>query len=206
MAIAFAATPALSQQVDEFGDPIQGKVVFDYSEYPVVDVGDWRTPQADIEWSIPVIVRDDFDGDYLAVFDKNYQRNIWDNSEIGVVSNWSRNNLRIYAYDSVKTCPQFWCGRRYEIRETDKVAIKIGKEVFRMEGEDGNYPISEELAYALKTAPPGEAKIKISFEGQGNAAKNAIGKYTVSSWKTVYQDAQPVTTEVIAEDSGADQK
>src|SRR5687768_5601156 len=32
---------------------------------------DWRSPKAEIPWSEPVIVRDQFDGEYLAVFDKS---------------------------------------------------------------------------------------------------------------------------------------
>jgi hypothetical protein len=110
------------------------------------------------------------------------------NRETGIVSNWSRNTLRIYAYDLIK-CSRLFCKDSVAIRETSKVVAKIGKQVFRMEGENGNYPISPELALALKNAPSGESKIKIQFEGSGADVVSDIGAGTVTSWKTVYQDA-----------------
>jgi len=185
-----AIAPVMAQEVDEFGDPVSSEVNLDFSKYRVVNAGDWRSADANVPWSTPVIVRDDFDGDYLAVFDKNYQSNFFSNSEHGIVSNWSRRELRVFAYDSVSICSGFFCNKKIEVRETQSIAIKAGDEVFRLEGKDGNYPISEELAAALRDAPPGETKIKVKLEGFGEAITSDIGKHTVSAWKTVYQDAQ----------------
>jgi hypothetical protein len=174
---------------DEFGDTVKGKTTVDFKNVPVIANADWRSEKAKIPWSVPVLVRDDFDGDYLAVFDRNYQGNSFlTNRETGIVSNWSRNTLRIYAYDLIK-CSKLFCKDIVAIRETSKVVAKVGKQVFRMEGENGNYPISPELAFALKNAPAGESKIKIQFEGSGADVVSDIGAGTVTSWKTVYQDA-----------------
>lgn len=195
--VAMAGAPVMAQEVDEFGDPISSEVNLDFTKYRVVNAGDWRSADANVPWSTPVIVRDDFDGDYLAVFDKNYQKNFFGESEHGIVSNWSRNQLRVFAYDSFKICSGFFCNRKVEMRETETVAIKAGDEIFRLEGKDGNYPISEELAAALRDAPPGETKIKVKLEGRGESITSDIGKNTVAAWETVYQDAE-VGTEVAA--------
>ncbi len=192
-AISLAAVmPAIAKDVDEFGDNLSGKTTINFSDYPVVNAGDWRSHKAKIEWSIPVVVRDDFDGDYLAVFDKNYQKNFLSGHENGIVSNWSRNYLRIYAYDTIKVCGTFVCKVREETRETSSVSVKVGAQVFKLEGKDGNFKISEEMAYALKNAPSGDTKIKVMFEGQGIEVVNDIGKHTVSAWQKVYQDARTV--------------
>lgn len=194
-----AIAPVMAQEVDEFGDPVSSEVNLDFTKYRVINAGDWRSADANVPWSTPVIVRDDFDGDYLAVFDKNYQKNFFNESEHGIVSNWSRNQLRVYAYDRFKICSGlFFCNRKTEMRETESIAIKAGDQVFRLEGEDGNYPISEELAAALRDAPPGETKIKVKLEGRGESITSDIGKNTVAAWETVYQDAK-VGTEVAAQ-------
>jgi hypothetical protein len=182
-------TALAEKTTDEFGDTVKGKTTVDFKNVPVIANADWRSEKAKIPWSVPVLVRDDFEGDYLAVFDRNYQGNSFlTNRETGIVSNWSRNTLRIYAYDMIK-CTRLFCKDIVAIRETSKVVAKIGKQVFRMDGENGNYPISPELALALKNAPSGESKIKIQFEGSGADVVSDIGAGTVTSWKTVYQDA-----------------
>ncbi|NJM46812.1 MAG: hypothetical protein HC860_12200 [Alkalinema sp. RU_4_3] len=49
--------------------------------------------------------------------------------------------------------------------------------------------IPNTLGIALKNAPAGESKIKVQFEGSGADVVSDIGAGTVTSWKTVYQDA-----------------
>lgn len=188
--LSLAASPSHSKpvvNVDEFGDVTNGISQLDYSNYPVVSGADWRTPKASVPWSVPVIVKDEFDGDYLAVFDRNYTRDFWTNLETGVFSSWSEGFIRIYAYEQIG-CRGFLCRARIEVQETNRIALKVGKEVFKIEGEDGNYPITPEIANALRNAPPGETRIKISYEGSGFAVVNDIGKGTVDAWRTVYQN------------------
>lgn len=177
------------ESTDEFGDTYTPEASFEIGEFPVVGVGDWRNRRADIPWSVPVVVRDDFDGDYLAVFDKNYDRNFWNESEVGIRSNWSRQFIRIYAYESHKKCPAVWCGRTTVTRETDGLKVKVGSEVFELSGINGNYSVTDELAHALANAPSGQAKIKVYLEDSGEALTNDIGEGTVEAWRTVYRDA-----------------
>lgn len=159
-------------------------------DIPVLNTTDWRTGNGEIPWSTPVLVRDEFDGDYLAVFDRNFQGGKNYGKETGVVTNWSRHYLRLYSYDAVSQCSFFVCREvgRTE-RETTDVSVKVGDNVFRLEGKNGNYKIDEDLAHALKTAPSGQAKIKFMFEGSGFSVVSDIGAKTVDAWKTVYQDA-----------------
>jgi hypothetical protein len=183
-------TQAQTKPVDEFGDTTKAKSSIDFKNIPVIAGGDWRSESAKIPWSVPVLIRDDFDGDYLAVLDRNYQMNALSNYETGIISNWSGKFLRIYSYDTVKVCSFLTCTKKsVAARETNKVAIKAGSQIFRLEGKNGNFQLSSEIAAALKNAPPGDTKIKVQFEGSGVEVISDIGKGTVEAWKTVYQDA-----------------
>ena len=157
-----------------------------------VNDGDWRNSNANVPWSTPVIVKDEFDGNYLAVFDKNYQPRLFTTTEDGIISNWSRKYLRIYAYH-LQDCGRIFCQRRLTTREASYVEIKAGNQILRISGKNGNFPLTEEAAYALKNTPEGDTKIKLTFEGSGGAIVNNIGSGTVKAWKTVYNDALPPT-------------
>ena len=131
---------------------------------------------------------DEFEGNYLAVFDKNFQDNFWTAEKSGIVSNWSHKYLRIYSYYS-QPCQGLFCQRKNIINQASQVSIKIRDNVFRLEGKAGNFNLTEGLAYALKTSPPGRTRIKIMFEENGREVINDIGEGTVRAWKIVYDDA-----------------
>ena len=161
----------------------------DISNLRKINEGDWRSTSPNIPWSTPVIVKDEFSGDYLAVFDHNFHNNFWTGEKNDVISNWSRNYLRIYHYNSY--CRDKYCIRRQDtIREATDVAIKIDTKVFNITGKSGNFQLPEEVAYALKNSPQQRTKIKIIFEGSGAPVVSDIGEGTVKSWKTVYQDVK----------------
>jgi hypothetical protein len=167
----------------------------DISRFPVLRISDWRTPDVSIPWSEPVVINDEFEGNYLAVFDKNYHDDIWSGNKRGIISNWSRKYLRIYSYYSPR-CRGLFCTRPIIINETDNVTIKAGNQIFRIEGQDGNFNLTDEVAYALKHAPPGQAKIKVLFKGSGREVVNDIGRGTVDAWKIVYQDAKKIDSNI----------
>jgi hypothetical protein len=177
LAVSVISGPALSQEAIDIG------------KIPTINNTDWRTPKFEAPWSTPVLVNDEFDGSYLTVFDKNFQRNMFTGEENGLISNWSRKTLRVYAY--VQTaCGGWFCTPPTVVQETSHVTIKTGGKVFRLSGKKGNYELTEKIAYALKTAPLEEIRIKVEFESSGIPVVSAIGKGTVASWKTVYQDAK----------------
>jgi hypothetical protein len=188
--LALTTAPAFAQKVDEFGDVKSNSAGVNVQNLPVVNNEDWRTAKAKVPWSTPILIRDDFDGDYLAVLDRNYTIDL-QNQESGIITNWSRRKLRIYSYDTVKKCNILTCTKKPVAgREASTVAIKAGKQVFRLTGDNGNFEISDEIAAALKNAPPGDTKIKVQFEGSGVDIVNDIGKGTVDAWKHVYHDAK----------------
>jgi hypothetical protein len=180
VAVVLSAAPVKAQEVKAEGS---------LNDIPVVNAADWRTSKGGITWSVPVLVRDEFDGDYLAVFDRNFKSNSFTGEEVGVVSNWSRHYLRLYSYAVLNKCGFLVCRKLTSDRETTNVSVKAGKKVFRLSGKNGNFKIDEELAYALKMAPAGEAKIRFQHEGSGVSVVNDIGSGTVQAWKTVYKDA-----------------
>jgi len=157
------------------------------NSYPVLDRNiDWRTEQS-LPWSTPVNVKDPFDGEYLAVFDRNFSGNItFGGSESGVVSNWSRKYIRIYAYEARVVSGFFTSSRTNTVLETKSLEIKLGDLIFRLQGEDGNYVVTEELAKAMAQAPEEVTKTRITVKGSGQTIINDIGIETVKSWRTVY--------------------
>jgi hypothetical protein len=161
----------------------------DVSAFPVLRINDWRT-ETNLPWSRPVVMVDEFEGNYLAVFDKNYQDNFWTGESSGIISNWSRKHIRIYSYYS-KPCKGLFCQRVNVINQANRVSIKVRDKVFRLEGKSGNFNLTEDLAYALKTSPPERTRIKIMFEENGREVINDIGEGTVAAWKTVYYDVIP---------------
>jgi hypothetical protein len=159
----------------------------DTSKFPLLRTNDWRA-ETNLPWSQPVLIADEFEGNYLAVFDKNFQDNFWTGEKSGIVSNWSRKYLRIYSYYS-RPCEGIFCQRKNIISQANKVTIKVRDNVFRLEGKAGNFNIPEALAHALKTSPSGRTRIKVMFEDNGGEVINDIGEGTVQAWKTVYYDA-----------------
>lgn len=163
--------------------------------YTVLNAGDWRTSNR-VPLSEPVIVRDAFDGDYLAVIDKNFSGNLrLSGQQDGVITNWSEDYIRVYAYSIRKPCAgiDLFCPPSTTVIETSSLDIKVGEEVFRLEGSNGNFPVSAELAAALRNAPAGQAVTRVTLEDSGSQVVNNIGAATVEAWRVVYADDTPET-------------
>ena len=177
--------------------------------YRVLGTEDWRTSE-DIPLSEPVIVNDPFDGNYLAVIDKNYSGSLAvgiGTRQEGIITNWSEQYIRVYAYLIEKPCSgiNLFCPPSVTVRETSSLDIKVGDQVFRLEGTNGNFPVSPEVAAALRNAPPGPALTRITLEGSGSTITNEIGGGTTEAWHVVYQDlltgpvpGEPSSTEATA--------
>jgi hypothetical protein len=177
LTISTLSTPAFSQTPE-----------IDISKVPTIRIKDWRDPSSFTPpWSTPVLVNDDFDGTYLAVFDHNFQTEgglfgMGGSGEHGFQSNWSDKVIRAYYYTKTSGGAT--------IRETSSLTIKVGGKIYKLTGEKGNFAVTPELAYALKTAPLEVAMIKAEFADSGIPYTSDIGTGTVTAWRAVYQKAQ----------------
>lgn len=157
--------------------------------FPVLNSDDWRR-EPRIPWSVPVVVKDPFDGEYLAVFDRNYR------DGAGVLTNWSRNCIRTVVYENIPYYSGYFgifpysngpFGRVLSITaEAKTLEIKLGNRIFQLNGKDGNFAVDNELATALRDAPSGKAIIRITLEGSGASIVSDIGEKTVKAWKSLY--------------------
>lgn len=167
--------------------PLSSLSLAQNNNFPVLNEEDWRSYDFDdIPWSEPVIVKDDFDGDQLAVVDRNTTGSMfWFSRESGIVSMWAQRQIRVYYYLREE---ESLLGDKWTIQEAESLNVKIGDEVFRLTGSNGNFPVEDDLANALANAPEEKAKIKITFEESGEDVVNDIGVETVRAWSVVYGD------------------
>lgn len=149
-----------------------------------------------LPWSQPVKVTDPFEGNYLAVFDRHYfyRRVLNDRTRTYVVSLWSPKSVRFLLTDS-----HYGCYSRYHFypsfsgpncvnnssTEVNELFIKLGEQVFRLEGENSVFKVSDELAKALQTSPVGNVDIRLVTRS-GETVDSEIGKGTVEAWKAIY--------------------
>lgn len=150
-----------------------------------------------VPWSQPVRVNDPFEGDFLAVFDRNYFPSRFLQAErVDVVSLWSRQTIRVLLAARNRNCiidvyDSIWGHACAEIGVAQKVSqllVRVGDRVFRLENKDGTFPVSADLATALQTAPEGNVNIRLITE-RGETVDSLIGKDTVRSWRTVYANS-----------------
>ena len=177
LAVSTLGAPAFSQTSE-----------IDVSKIPTINNSDWRNPSKFTPpWSTPVLVNDEFEGSYLSVYDHNFQKvggffGLGATDENGMTSEWSPKRIRVYSYVLNSGGTTF--------KETNKLVIKVGGKMYQVTGDKGNFVVTPELAYALKTAPLEVAKIRVEYADSGIAVTSDIGTGTVTAWRTVYQQAK----------------
>lgn len=149
----------------------------------------------DVPWSQPVRVDDPFEGNFLAVFDRNYfPSRLLDARRVDVVSLWSRQSIRVLLAARDRECiigdfyDSLWGHSCVELGAAKKVSellVRVGDRVFHATGENGVFQVSQELAKALQTAPDAKVNIRLVTE-KGETVDSEIGTETVRAWKTVY--------------------
>jgi hypothetical protein len=122
-------------------------------------------------------VRDDFAGDYLAVLDRDYSLNSWTNWSSGIITNWSADQLAIHIYEGDATSYACWA--------VDVLKLDIAGQTFYLEGQNNIFPISDELATVLASAP-GEAPLLSYYQSEDEQIIRKIGPDTVSAWPLIY--------------------
>jgi hypothetical protein len=150
-----------------------------------------------LPWSEPVQVDDPFEGNFIAVFDRNYfyDRFLNTTARIEVQSLWSPQSVRVLLITRDRDCltqpihygisPGINCPELTASRNIAELFIKLDERVFQVSGQNSTFPISNELAQALQNAPEGNISIRLVTEG-GATIDSEIGQETVAAWKTVY--------------------
>lgn len=166
------------------------------AELPIVESSALGT-NMDVPWSQPVRIIDPFEGDYVGIFDRNFfvKRFLNTDARVEVISLWSRNSVRfLLAYgdrDCLSTLsfyPSLGNTNCITSNTTLKITdlyIKVGDRVFRLEGQNNTFQVSDELATALKNLPPGNVSIRLVAE-TGASVDSEIGEKTVQAWKEIY--------------------
>lgn len=71
---------------------------------------------------------------------------------------------------------------------TEKItglSVKVGERVFQLENKNGQFPISSELAAALKTAPEQNVQLRATADN-GEIVDSSIGQGTIRAWRSIY--------------------
>lgn len=166
------------------------------TELPIVKSAALGT-NMNVPWSQPVRIVDPFEGDYLGIFDRNYfyRRFLNTNARVEVVSLWSRDSIRFLLAYRDRNCLSTHSFYPSPFRASCAVAnttlnvtnlwLKVDNQVFRLAGTNSTFPVSQELATALKNSLPENVEIRLVAES-GEAIDSEVGKGTVQAWKAIY--------------------
>ncbi len=77
------------------------------------------------------------------------------------------------------------CATNNGIQKITKLSIKVNDLVFQIDNKNGQFPISADLATALKTAPEENAQLR-AIADNGEIIDSAIGLGTVKAWRSIY--------------------
>ena len=160
-----------------------------YQNLDIIYANDWREDNLDMPWSDVVIVEDDFDGQYLAVFDREKRSSL--SVEVGIISEWSKKQLKVNFYHKIK---QFIGKSPLKIGYAERIALKVGDSVFKLESKDGIYQVTPEMAKAFANAPDKIVKMRVyPSENDGIGDVGALQEVTIEldmetidAWKSIY--------------------
>jgi hypothetical protein len=172
------------------------KIAKSFKNLPLVESTNLDT-DLDVPWSQPVRIQDPFEGESIGIFDRHYfYSSILDtNARVEVVSLWSPNLIRFLLAYSDRDCGfdtsfyshniQSDCLASNAALKITDVYLKIGKEVFRLEGKNSRFQVDNKLATALKNSPAENVNVRLIVEN-GESVDSEIGKKTVEGWKIIY--------------------
>jgi hypothetical protein len=150
-----------------------------------------------VPWSEPVQINDPFEGSFVGVFDRNYfyDRFLNTTARIEVQSLWSPDSVRFLLVARDRDClsqpfhyglsSDLGCSQFNNARNIIELFVRINDQVFQVAGQNSTFPVSNELAQALQTAPEANISIRLVTES-GETIDSEIGQGTVEAWKTVY--------------------
>ena len=152
---------------------------------------DFRSPSKKIPWSETKVLEDPVVGSTVGVLDRNY---IPGGSRIHTA--WYRDIIIATGFD---VNPQLGVLKVYEY---DVMMIPAGDSYFVLRGCNGRFPVTKELAEALRNQITGKnIFIKLYAEGFGGGILSTIGSGTTAEWKKVYANWSK-TDQVLPEELG----
>lgn len=175
------------------------------SEIPVVDAQRWRKGKFKFPWSEPVMVEDEFEGNYLAVLDRHKLSNKFMGMSSGIISEWSNKHIKVDFYTYVKDgLTNLFTGTQINVIPAKNISIKIGEQIFELTGDNGNFPITEEIIQAMKNTSDSAVKIKVVPVNEGGdgmlgasyGLKETVfdlKQETIDTWKVVYGEKEVVS-------------
>jgi hypothetical protein len=152
---------------------------------------------SNVPWSEPVQIDDPFEGSFIGVFDRNYfyDRFLNTTTQIEVQSLWRPQSVRFLLITRDRDCLNhsfhyglsfnLGCSEFNNARNVIELFIRINDQVFQVAGQNSVFPVSNELAQALQSAPAGNVSIRLVTEN-GEIVDSEIGQGTVEAWRTVY--------------------
>jgi S1-C subfamily serine protease len=173
------------QYSQKFNKEISPKKNINSANFKSVSISDWRSPDPKLPWSEPVLVESKF-GKYLAVFDKNYKK--YGNSfsfhfdKIGIISQWTNEELSIFSYEKLDCGVISGCKRKDITPVGNSIEVLVDDLIFKIYGENGNFPIPGDLMLALQQATS-ESNIALRIDG---SVINDIGEKTSESLSLLY--------------------
>jgi len=168
------------------------------TDLPVVDSAALGT-RRNLPWSEPVQVDDPFAGNFIGVFDRHYfySRLLNTNTTVEVQSLWSPQSVRFLLFTRDRDCsvrsfrystlPNVSCSPLNNSRNVIELFVRINDQVFQVSGQNSTFPVGDELAQALQTAPDNNVSIRLITES-GEIIDSEIGQGTVEAWRTVYAE------------------
>lgn len=163
------------------------------SELPVVEsaaLGIGKNPP----WSEPVNVEDPFEGQFVAVFDRHHFSDRFLNAyvRIEVQSLWTQDYVRLLLTAKDRDCyghhgflSSSYCSEVINTKNIVKLLVKIDEQIYPLSGKFNTFPVNQELANALSSAPEKDIQIRLVTES-GASVDSKIGQKTVKAWQTLY--------------------
>jgi hypothetical protein len=139
---------------------------------PLINGSTWRTGR-NVAWAQPVVVRDEFDGEYKAVLSKKE----------GIVSQWSRNFVDVFISSRFVTVLSF--------RGVSSLHVSYGGRTLNIKGKNNRFPINQMAAQFLQEA--GEKSLDVlptvSYYVGKDKRTFEVDIGTVKSWASLYRDS-----------------
>ncbi|MGB8700297.1 MAG: hypothetical protein WCD18_12845, partial [Thermosynechococcaceae cyanobacterium] len=141
---------------------------------PVVRGETWRAGN-NIPWSTNVLVRDEFEGEYVAVFDKGS----------GIITNWNKQFVDVFLYDRSQ-------GLVFGVNGFE---LALGSQRLKLTGSRNRVAMTDELAKALREAPLVEPVLTFTIQRPKKKPKTiqrTLDLETVQAWKSLYRESAAI--------------